>query len=154
MPKRGLRRRLRTAGQLTWLAMRLSWQAGPLLALGVLLLLLLQALVPPLQLALSRAVIDRAAVDLGFLADAGPIVVSLPLGAWIILTAVAVAVGQLIQPFALAFQNQAGDRLTGYITEQLIRAANRCRDWLGLRIRGGLMIWNGPSAMRAKRDCE
>lgn len=129
MPIRGLTQRLRTAGQLAWLAVRLSWQAGPLLALGVLLLLLLQALVPPLQLALSRAVIDRAAVDLGFLADAGPIVVSLPLGAWIILTAVAVAVGQLIQPFALAFQNQAGDRLTGYITEQLIRAANR---WQGL----------------------
>ena len=129
MPRRGWRQRLRTAGQLTWLAVRLSWQAGPLLALGVLLLLLLQALVPPAQLALSRAVIDRAAVDLGFLADGGPIVVSLPLGAWIVLTAVVVAVGQLIQPFAITFQNQAGDRLTGYITEQLIRAANR---WQGL----------------------
>ena len=123
------RRRLRTAGQLTWLAVRLSWQASPLLALGILLLLLLQALVPPAQLALSRAVIDRAAVDLGFLADAGPIVVSLPLAAWIVLMAVVVAVGQLIQPFAITFQNQAGDRLTGYITEQLIRAANR---WQGL----------------------
>ena len=129
MAKCSWRRRLRTAGQLTWLAVRLSWQASPLLALGILLLLLLQALVPPAQLALSRAVIDRAAVDLGFLADAGPIVVSLPLGAWIVLTAVVVAVGQLIQPFAITFQNQAGDRLTGYITEQLIRAANR---WQGL----------------------
>ncbi|MDE2993041.1 MAG: ABC transporter ATP-binding protein [Chloroflexota bacterium] len=129
MPIRGLTQRIRTAGQLTWLAVRLSWQASPLLALGVLLLLLLQALVPPVQLALSRAVIDRAAVDLGFLADAGPIVVSLPLGAWIVLTAVVVAVGQLIQPFAITFQNQAGDWLTGYITEQLIRAANR---WQGM----------------------
>ncbi len=129
MPIRGLTQRLRTAGQVTWLAVRLSWQASPLLALGVLLLLLLQALVPPAQLALTRAVIDRAAVDLGFLADAGPIVVSLPLGAWIMLTAVAVAVGQLIQPFAFTFQSQAGDRLTGYITEQLIRAVNR---WQGL----------------------
>ncbi len=129
MPERGLRQRLRTAGQLTWLAVRLSWQASPLLALGVLLLLLLQALVPPAQLALSRAVIDRAAVDLGFLADAGPIVVTLPLGAWIMLTAVAVAAGQLIPPFTFTFQSQAGDRLTGYITEQLIRAANR---WQGL----------------------
>ena len=129
MPIRGLTQRLQTAGQLIWLAVRLSWQASPLLALGVLLLLLLQALVPPAQLALTRAVIDRAAVDLGFLADAGPIVVSLPLGAWIMLTAVAVAVGQLIQPFAFTFQSQAGDRLTGYITEQLIRAANR---WQGL----------------------
>ena len=45
------------------------------------------------------------------------------------LTAAAVAVGQLIQPFAFTFQTQAGDRLTGYITEQLIRAANR---WQGL----------------------
>ena len=129
MPIRGLTQRLQTAGQLIWLAALLSWQASPLLALGILLLLLLQALVPPVQLALSLAVIDRAAVDLGFLADAGPIVVSLPLGAWIMLTAVVVAVGQLIQPFASTFQSQAGDRLTGYITEQLIRAANR---WQGL----------------------
>ena len=38
-------------------------------------------------------------------------------------------IGQLIQPFATTFQSQAGDRLTGHITEQLIRAANR---WQGL----------------------
>ena len=53
----------------------------------------------------------------------------LPLGVWIVLAVVAVAVGQLIQPFSATLQSQVGDRLTGYVTEQLIRAANR---WQGL----------------------
>ena len=109
--------------------MRLAWRAGALLVVGIVVLLVVQAALAPLQLALTRAVIDRAAVDLGLLADAGPFIARLPLGVWIILAAVAVAAGQLIQPFAATFQSQAGDRLTGYVTEQVIRATNR---WHGL----------------------
>ncbi len=111
------------------LAVRLAWRASPLLVLGIVALLVVQAALSPVQLALTRAVIDRAAVDLGLLAAAGPFVARLPLGAWIILAAVTVAVGQLIQPFSATFQSQAGDRLTGYVTEQVIRATNR---WHGL----------------------
>ena len=100
-----------------------------LLVVGIVALLVVQAALSPLQLVLTRAVIDRAAVDLGLLADAGPFIARLPLGAWIVLAVVAVAVGQLIQPFSATLQSQAADRLTGYVTEQLIRAANR---WQGL----------------------
>ncbi len=126
---RAFRRRLRESGRLAALAVRLAWRAGPLLVVGIVGLLVVQAALAPLQLALARAVIDRAAVDLGLLADAGPFIARLPLGIWIVLAAVVVAMGQLIQPFSATCQSQAGDRLTGYVTEQLIRAANR---WHGL----------------------
>ena len=114
---------------LLWLAVHLVWRASPRLLVGILLLLMLQALLLPLQLALSRAVIDRAAFDLGLFTDLDSIAIQLPLLAWIGLAAAALALGQLIQPFSTTFQNLAGDRLTGYVAEQLIRAANR---WQGL----------------------
>ncbi len=126
---RAFRRRLRESGRLVGLAVRLAWRAGPLLVVGIVVLLLVQAVLAPLQLALARAVIDRAAVDLGLLAEAGPFIARLSLGVWIVLAAAVVAMGQLIQPFSATCQSQAGDRLTGYVTEQLIRAANR---WQGL----------------------
>ena len=126
---RPFRQQLQESGRLAALAVRLAWRAGALFVVGIVALLVVQAALSPLQLVLTRAVIDRAAVDLGLLADAGPFIARLPLGAWIVLAVVAVAVGQLIQPFSATLQSQAGDRLTGYVTEQLIRAANR---WQGL----------------------
>jgi ATP-binding cassette subfamily B protein len=93
------------------------------------MLLALQALLSPLQLALSRALIDRAAAALQLAAVRDPLAARLPLGAWIALAAAGVAAGQLIQPFVEAFQSLAGDRLTGYVSEQIISAANR---WQGL----------------------
>ena len=126
---RPFRRQLQESSRLAALAVRLAWRAGALLVVGIVALLVVQAALSPLQLVLTRAVIDRAAVDLGLLADAGPFIARLPLGAWIVLAVVAVAVGQLIQPFSATLQSQAADRLTGYVTEQLIRAANR---WQGL----------------------
>ena len=115
--------------RLLWLAVQLVWRASPRLLVGILLLLMLQALLLPLQLALSRAVIDRAAFDLGLFTDLDSMAIQLPLPAWIGLAAAALALGQLIQPFSSTFQSLAGDRLTGYVAEQLIRAANR---WQGL----------------------
>ncbi|MBI3974178.1 MAG: ABC transporter ATP-binding protein, partial [Chloroflexi bacterium] len=115
--------------RLTRLAVRLVWRAGPRLLLIILLLIVAQAMVAPLQLALSKAVLDRAAVDLGVAAAPAPLAERLPLVAWIALTAASLAVGQLLQPFAATFQAIAGDRLTGYVTEQLMAAANR---WRGL----------------------
>ena len=126
-----LRQQLRESSRLLRLAVRLAWRSSPRLALGILLLLAVQALLSPLQLVLTRAVIDRAALDLGVLAtdgDAG-LAAQWPLVVWIILAAAGVAIGQLIQPFAATFQSMAGDRLTGYVTGQLIRAANR---WHGI----------------------
>ena len=123
------RQHLQESSRLIRLAVRLAWRSSPRLALGILLLLLLQSLLSPLQLVLSRAVIDRAALDLGLLTTAAGLVAEWPLAVWIILAAAGVAVGQLIQPFATTFQTMAGDRLTGYVTEQLIRTANR---WHGI----------------------
>ena len=123
------RQHLQESSRLIRLAVRLAWRSSPRLALGILLLLVVQALLSPLQLVLSRAVIDRAALDLGLLTTAAGLVAQWPLAVWILLAAAGVAVGQLIQPFAATFQSMAGDRLTGYVTEQLIRAANR---WHGI----------------------
>ena len=123
------RQHLQESSHLIRLAVRLAWRSSPRLALGILLLLVVQALLSPLQLILSRAVIDRAALDLGLLTTAAGLVAEWPLTVWIVLAAAGVAVGQLIQPFASTFQSMAGDRLTGYVTEQLIRTANR---WHGI----------------------
>ena len=60
---RAFRRRLRESGRLAALAVRLAWRSGPLLVVGIVGLLVVQAALAPLQLALARAVIDRAAVD-------------------------------------------------------------------------------------------
>jgi hypothetical protein len=39
-------------------------------------------------------------------------VAALPLGAWLALTAAALALGYLLQPLSAAFQSMVGDRLT------------------------------------------
>ena len=107
------------------LAVDLVWRSSPRLLAGFIALMLLQALLVPLQLALTRVVIDRAALDLGLLEYLDPAAALLPLPAWIGLAAAVLALGQLIQPFTSTFQGLAADRLTGYVTEQVIRAANR-----------------------------
>ncbi len=122
-------RRLRESGRLAALAVQLAWRASPVLLLAILLLLGLQALLSPLQMVLSRAIIDRAALDLGLLSGDQGLVTRWPLAVWIVLAAVAVVVSRLIQPFAVTFEALVSDRLTGYVTAQLIAAANR---WQGL----------------------
>jgi len=107
------------------LAVLLVWRSSPRLLVGFVMLMFLQALLVPLQLALTRVVIDRAALDLGLLQNLDSAAAQLPLLVWIGLTAAALALGQLIQPFSSTFQGLAADRLTGYVTEQIIRAANR-----------------------------
>jgi len=121
--------RLRLAGRLSGMALRLTWQAGPPLLLGIVGLMSAQALLRPIQLLLSRAVLDRAALDLGLATRPDRLAAVLPLGAWIVFTALVLALGQLLQSAAAGCQDLAADRLTGFITGQLIRAANR---WQGL----------------------
>lgn len=116
-------------GRLSWLAIRLVLRASPRLALGSVLLVAVQAALIPLELMLSKAVLDRAALDLGLARSPDPLASWLPLVAWIALAATTIAVGQIVQPFASGFQALAGDRLTGYVTGQLIRVAN---SWRGL----------------------
>ena len=86
------------------LAVLLVWRSSPRLLVGFIMLMLLQALLVPLQLALTRVVIDRAAFDLGLLQDLDSTAALLPLLVWIGLTAAVLALGQLIQPFSSTFQ--------------------------------------------------
>lgn len=110
------------------LAMALAWRVSPLLVGATIGVLALQALVSPLQPALSRLVLDRAALDLGHAsADAVAARATLPL--WIMLMAAALAFGQLLQPLAANFQSAAGDRLAAALTARLLEAVSR---WQGL----------------------
>ena len=136
-----LRQQVQEALPLLGISIRLLWWASPGLTAGIAAILVIQALMAPLQLALSRATIDRAALDLGVARTAastaaasahaavGPAVAALPLGGWLALTAAALALGYLLQPLSIAFQAMVGDRVTGIVTERLMVAANR---WPGL----------------------
>ncbi len=98
------------------MGVRLVWRASPGLTLGLLLLLGIEAALRPLQLAFSRSVLDRA------VAGQGLFVVALA-------AATTLAAAQVLAPFASTFQALVGDRLTAYVGEELIVAANR---WPGL----------------------
>ena len=119
---------LASTARICWMTVKLAWKAAPVLLVGVLLLFGVESGLPPLELALSRAVIDRLAASVGRTA-ALDTVSHVPLVVWIVLTLAVLALGQLIPPLTAMLQSWAGDRLTGYITEQLIEAANR---WQGL----------------------
>lgn len=123
----GLGDRVRRSARLGWLAVRLTWRGSPKLLVGIVALLAVQAALAPVQLTLSQQVIDRVAGRLGVGEVANVPGASLAL--WIGLLAAVLAITQLIQPFATTFQALVGDRLTGYVTGELIRATNR---WKGL----------------------
>ena len=112
-----------------WTTVKLAWKAAPVLLVGVLLLFGVESLLPPLQLALSQAVIDSLAAPVGRTAALDPLVTHVPLAVWIALTIAVVALGQLIAALIAILQSQASDRLTGYVSEQVMLAANR---WQGL----------------------
>lgn len=120
---------VREAGRLGALAVRLTWRASPRLLLAILLLVALQAALPLLELALAKAVLDRAALDLGLARGRAGIAARLPLGAWIALAAAVLALGQLLGPLSRTAQSIAGDQLIGAFRAQTIRAANA---WRGL----------------------
>ena len=120
---------LRGAGKVSWLAIRLAWRASSVLVVGILALTVVSAALAPVTLYLSRAVIDRAALDMGLAATVDPLIEELPLLAWIMLAALVIAGSHLIQPFQSTFQTVVGERLNAYIGEQIIVAANR---WRGL----------------------
>jgi ATP-binding cassette subfamily B protein len=111
------------------LAIRLAWQVSPALVAATTAVLVVQALLAPLQLVLFRLVLDRAALDLGHATVADPLAARLPLLVWVLGTAAVLAVTQFLQPLAATFQSAAGDRLAGGMTERLMAAVSR---WQGL----------------------
>ncbi len=121
--------RLHDLRRLGVLAVRLTWRASPGPVVGLLLLVLLQALLPTVELVLAKVVIDSAALTLGLGLPAGTLAPALPLATWILLAAGVITVGHLIQPLNLTLQSLAADRLTGWITRELIRATGT---WQGI----------------------
>lgn len=121
--------RLGSALRLAGRAVALTWRSSPPLIAAIVVLLLIQALLSPLQLFLSRQVLDRAALDLHLAARPDPLAASLPLATWIVLAGLVLALGQMLGPVAFTLEGLAGDRLTGRVTEQLLQAAGR---WRGL----------------------
>ena len=115
--------------QLCRLAVWLAWRAHPPLAVLTLLLLVLQAALPPVQLLFSQALVERLTFDLGLTAQIPDLARRLPLAAWIGLAAGAVALVQFIQPLSATLQSIASDRITGFAAGELMRTANR---WQGL----------------------
>jgi ATP-binding cassette subfamily B protein len=122
-------RRIQDVSRYTAFSLKLTWQASAPLLLCLLLLMTLQAIIPPLQLTLSKLVIDRAAFDLGARSATATPALHFPLLIWIALAAGTLAIGQLLQPVRATLESLAGDRLSGYITGQILRATNR---WQGL----------------------
>src|SRR5712692_8127682 len=120
---------LADTARICWTTVQLVWKASPVLLVAVLLLFVVQSGLAPLQLALSRAVIDSLAALAGRATALDPIVTRVPLAVWVALTLVVVALGQLIAPVIAMLQSRTGDRLTGYVSEQVMLAANR---WQGL----------------------
>ena len=110
-------------------AFALTWRAHPILVAVTLMLLVVQAALPPLQLWFSQAIVDRISFDLALTTQASNLVHMLPLAAWIGLAAAAVGLAQFLQPLSGTLHVMAGDRITGFLTVELIRATNR---WQGL----------------------
>ncbi|HKO24804.1 MAG TPA: ABC transporter ATP-binding protein [Chloroflexota bacterium] len=123
-------RRFIELSRLAVLTIGLAWRASPGLTLGVLALVVLQAVLAPLQLLLIKGVIDRTVLDLGVRTHAPEVfVLRLPLAGLIVAAALVIAAARFVQPLASTLQEMAGDRLGGYLEEQIIQVTNR---WRGL----------------------
>src|SRR5260370_34015237 len=108
---------LASTARICWMTVKLAWKACPVLLVAVLLLFGVESGLAPLQLALSRAVIDRLAASVGRTA-ALDTVSHVPLVVWIVLTLAVVALGLLIPPLTAMRQSRAGHRLTCHINYQ------------------------------------
>ena len=124
----GIRGRLVDILRLGRLATVLAWRASPKALLGTVVLLCAQAAVTPVQLLLAREVVDAVAraTPAAHLGGPGSAV---PLAGWIAAMAATLALGTLLEPFSRTCQSLVGDRLVGFVTGELVRAANR---WQGL----------------------
>ncbi len=121
--------KVKELGRLVGLAIELAWLASPRLVLTVLLLILVEGLLPPLNLLLYRLVLDRVMFNLYPDTVHDELALQLPLTTWIAFAAGGVVLSQLLQLVGRTLQNMASDRLTIYVTGRVIQATNR---WQGL----------------------
>src|SRR5260370_21622827 len=96
--------------RICWTTVQLVWKASPVLLVAVLLLFVVQSGLAPLQLALSRAVLDSLAALARRATAFDPIVTRVPLPVWVPLTLLFVALAQLIAPVLAMLQRPIRDR--------------------------------------------
>ena len=149
------RKRAEETLRLLRVALAVTWQVSPALALATVGVLVVQATLPPLQLSLSRLVLDRAALDLGHAVSGGPLAARLPLLTWILLAAAALALGQLLQHLANTFRSAAGDGLSGAMTDRLLTIVSGWRASIASRTQLSPTTWSATSgaARRADWNC-
>ncbi|GET44188.1 hypothetical protein [Microseira wollei] len=111
------------------LALRLTWCASPRLLLSLLFLLGIRSILPSLQLLLSGIIINRVAIDLGLSKTFDAFASQVSLAVSIAIAGVILALSQVIDPCLSTLESLAGDQVTKYVSEELLRAANR---WQGL----------------------
>ncbi|GCE21240.1 ABC transporter transmembrane domain-containing protein [Dictyobacter kobayashii] len=120
---------VRHSGGLIGSIVRLTWLASPLLVTTVLFLLVLESLLSPLNLWLTRCVLDSITSTLPVSRISDPLATRFPLLSWSVLAALGIILNQLIQLVGQALQHLAGDRVTTFIDRKVIEATN-C--WQGL----------------------
>ncbi|GHO89242.1 ABC transporter ATP-binding protein [Dictyobacter formicarum] len=121
--------RLYSSGRLIWSVVRLTWLACPLLVAVILLLLALESLLPPLNLWLTRCVLDSITAMMHVGSSSDPLATRLPLAWWIALAALSIILNQLIQLTGQSLQHLASDRVTTFVDLRIIQVTNR---WQGL----------------------
>src|SRR5581483_11888280 len=124
-----LRETLTKSKRMLLSAIQLTWRCSPLLTFGILLFLILQTFLPLLNLFFFRLVLNRAISDAGNHTISDPLALRFPLIIWIACMVITVVIGQLFQLTAQTLQTMMADRLTVYVTEHIIHAANH---WQGL----------------------
>ena len=113
--------------QLLGLAVRMVWRVGPLLLIGLGVLLVIQALVQPAQLQFMQRAVDALTHSLGLPGSepsAGHPVL------WFGLLAAALLCGVLIGPISSLVQALLGDRLGVHLSRAVLQA---CHSWRGLQ---------------------
>lgn len=124
-----LRHRLRHMVYLIRVGFSLVWESSRSLTVGVFVLMLLEAALAPVQLALTGITIDSITARLvdGYAGSAWSNRLSPT--AWILIAAMALLLRQLLQPILTYVQTTLGDRTTIHVGERLLETTNR---WHGI----------------------
>jgi ATP-binding cassette subfamily B protein len=127
-PGMRFRERTRASAHLLHTAIGMVWRVGPGLLVSLILLLVGQAAVTPIQLMLTRRGVDDLAGSL-HRAASSPSAAGRP-WLWLVLLALTLTVRSLMTPFAALFQTLLGDRMTSEVNAAILRAGN---SWPGVR---------------------
>jgi ATP-binding cassette, subfamily B, bacterial len=120
--------RARESAHLFSIAIGMLWRVGPRLLVSLVAVLIGQALIVPVQLALTQRGVDDVAASLDHVSASRASTGSPEL--WLVLLALTLAVRSLMTPFASLFQTLLGDRVTAEVNAAVLRAGN---SWPGIR---------------------